>query len=196
MDYYKVYDFLYRKGYHKDLKNHGIKYVDYITDNYKFSSLLEIGCSQGMAVKKFIEKGIEGYGVDVSTTAIQESKTIGLSTCQVATAVELPFEDNKFDAVFSCDVLEHLIPEDAEQAIKEIKRVSKKYLFLKIAYGKEINMTWTNLLKKESEFKDIGNLHQTIRNRDWWFSRIEDDQWGFIESSFLKMLVFKKKGYN
>jgi len=193
MNYSEIYHFLYEKGYHGNLKNHGVQYVDYIVENYHFSSLLEIGCSQGVTVKKFQEKGIDSYGIDVSDVAIQEAKKMGLSVCQVGSVTNLPFESGVFDVVFSCDVLEHLIAPDVEKAIREIKRVSKKYLFLKIAYGKEKNMSWIEVLHRNPKYRNIKNLHQTVENKEWWLSKIVDEKWKFVESDFLNLMVFKQK---
>ena len=41
----------------------------------------------------------------------------------------LPFEDNSFDLVLCCEVLEHLPDDIYQDALKEIQRVSNEYIF-------------------------------------------------------------------
>ena len=48
----------------------------------------------------------------------------------VGSALDMPFEDNEFDVVLSCDVLEHIKKEDREVFIKECARVSKDLLVI------------------------------------------------------------------
>lgn len=196
MDYKKIYSFIYSRGYHKDLKNHGIKYVDYIVENYSFSTILEVGCSQGMAVKSFIEKGKYCKGIDVSSVAIKESEKTTEGNCIWGSVLNIPFKDKSFNAVFSSDVLEHLEPNDVPISIKEIKRVSTQYLFLKIAFGKEINTQWADLLQKTKGYANVKNLHLTVKNKNWWIDEIEDEEWEFIEDSFKNLMVFKQRKNN
>jgi ubiquinone/menaquinone biosynthesis C-methylase UbiE len=50
----------------------------------------------------------------------------------VADILHLPFEDNSFDVVVACQVLEHLPFEKLPQALKELKRVAKRYVLIDI----------------------------------------------------------------
>jgi 2-polyprenyl-3-methyl-5-hydroxy-6-metoxy-1,4-benzoquinol methylase len=51
----------------------------------------------------------------------------------VGLATAIPYPDKTFDTVVCLDVLEHLIPEDVEPALREMDRVSKGLLFLTAA---------------------------------------------------------------
>ncbi len=175
MNYKKLYDILYSEGYHiSKLKNMGLMFVDYICQKYNFNSILDVGCSQGLTVQEYQKKGKIAYGIDVSEIAINKSKELGIANCVTASVINIPFEDKKFDAVITCDVLEHLEKIDLKQAIDEIIRVTKKYLFIKVAIGPEKNRSFTNLLnKKYIEYKNLQNLHLTIMPLEEWVKLFE-----------------------
>ena len=60
--------------------------------------------------------------------------------------------------VFCTDVLEHVQEKDIHQALTELVRVSKKYIFCSIA-SVEAQM-----------FPDL-KLHQTVKPREWWLEQ-------------------------
>ena len=165
MNYKDLYEKLYRIGYHSKMKNHGANYVDYISQNYKFKRILDIGCSNGVAVHKFKKQRKESYGIDVAHIAIRYAaeKTL-VPNCIMADASDLPFKDGFFDAIFSCDVLEHLERRDVGKAISEMMRVCKGFLFIVIDCDVERNREWIQKAKKEfpADFARIENLHLTV----------------------------------
>jgi ubiquinone/menaquinone biosynthesis C-methylase UbiE len=48
---------------------------------------------------------------------------------------ELPFENNSFDTIAACEILEHLPFSDFEKTLEELKRVSKKHVVLSFPYS-------------------------------------------------------------
>lgn len=91
-----------------------------------FENILDIGCGQGICSQK-IALGLSHYtGIDISESLINratekyESPTVKF---QVADALDLPFDDESFDAVFSISVI-HLV-EDIDEVIYEMSRVLK-----------------------------------------------------------------------
>lgn len=89
---------------------------------------LEVGCGGGVLTMEIARMGFDTYGIDISENAIKQagfqSQKAGLEIqYQVASALDLPFEDASFDVVFCCDVLEHL--PSVSNAIAEIARVTK-----------------------------------------------------------------------
>jgi ubiquinone/menaquinone biosynthesis C-methylase UbiE len=108
---------------------------------------LDDGCGSGRytyALNKIGCKKI--WGVDISPNSIAfakhnndlKNKNVQFLTCSV---LELPFEDETFDFVFSNGVLHHTI--DTEQGLNEIYRVLKKdgkcWLYL---YGGKNSFFW------------------------------------------------------
>lgn len=72
--------------------------------------------------------------VDVSPTMLKRASTVsleGVSTdFRQGIAEELPFDDNHFDLVFCHALLKHLPPEAQAQVIKELARVTSKYVIV------------------------------------------------------------------
>ena len=64
--------------------------------------------------------------------AIERRKPICFT---VASATLLPFPSCSFDAIMSTDVLEHLEPGDVETAVRELSRVARRYLVLKVQHA-------------------------------------------------------------
>lgn len=176
MNYYKIYEKLYSIGYHSKQKNHGKRYVWKLANNYEFKTILDVGCSNGVAVYHFKKLGKRAYGLDVSEIAIRyANEKTGARNCLMASATDIPYRDKFFDAVFSCDVLEHLTPDDAKRAIDEIVRVARAYVFIKVDGEPEKNRTWIDegKVRWPKLFGGIDNLHLTTWPINKWQQEFE-----------------------
>lgn len=130
--YGRVYDRLYRWGYHADPGySHAKGLCEHLVSRYSFESVLDVGCALGWAVAFFRRQGKRAAGVDVSRIAVRRARELGLDV-QVGSATALPFADRSFDLLMSTDCFEHLRPQDAEPAVAEMCRVARSYLALKI----------------------------------------------------------------
>jgi len=87
--------------------------------------ILEIGKGNG-TVSDYLKK----LGFRVTTCDFDES----LEPDYVADIRKLPFSDNKFDGVLAYEILEHLPFEELPAALSELRRVTKKYVFLSLPY--------------------------------------------------------------
>ena len=91
--------------------------------------VLEIGLGQGADAEQIARRGGVFSGIDLTDEAVKRTrmrfslKDLPYSRIEQASALEMPFEDNSFDIVFSHGVLHH-IP-DVAAAEKEIYRVLK-----------------------------------------------------------------------
>ena len=194
MDYKYIYDKLYEIGYHDKGKNHGCNYIRYFINNYKFNRILEVGCSNGRAVRDMQKKGKGAYGIDISPIAIRyATEKYAVRNCIEGSACDIPFKDNFFDAVFSCDVLEHLAEEDAIRAIHEIHRVCTGYIFLKISPELEQNRSMLDKAKelKLKHFDNIENLHITVKPIEWWIEQITFCKRVYFEKNIGNLLIFR-----
>ena len=89
--------------------------------------VLEIGLGQGADSEQLIRRGARWTGIDLTPESVSRVKTrlelrkLPFEGLVNGSALEMPFEDNRFDLVYSFGVLHH-IP-DIGQAQREIHRV-------------------------------------------------------------------------
>lgn len=97
-------------------------------NNCKGKKVLEIGCGVGTDSVQFARGGAIVTGIDLTPSAIEIAKKrfklFGLKgDLRVSDAENLPFENNRFDLVYSFGVLHHT--PDTQKAINEVYRVLK-----------------------------------------------------------------------
>lgn len=90
--------------------------------------VLEVGCGGGILTESIAKMGFVTAGLDPSERSIECAKKHAVKEGLVITYLtgcgeKIPFQDNSFDAVFCCDVLEHV--RDLSKVISEIARVLK-----------------------------------------------------------------------
>jgi 2-polyprenyl-6-hydroxyphenyl methylase / 3-demethylubiquinone-9 3-methyltransferase len=90
---------------------------------------LEVGCGGGLLCEEIARLGFDATGLDPSGPSLRGAAAHalkgGLKIRYVkGTGESLPFPDDFYDAVFCCDVLEHV--RDLPAVISEISRVLKK----------------------------------------------------------------------
>jgi len=194
-NYFKAYEKLYEMGYHSKAKNHGKRYANYLMNNYKFKTVLDVGCSNGLAVNKFFRRKRKAYGIDVAHIAIRyAAEVFNTPNCILSSAMDTPFRDGFFDAVFSCDVLEHLTERDVFKALSEMHRITNKYLFLVLDCKPEGNREWIEKGKKQYPelFGEIENLHITIWDSHTWKKNIKSCGFDFVANE-KELYIFKKR---
>lgn len=100
--------------------------------DYRFKSVLEVGCNVGANVGMIAAQTNEDkstWGCDINENAlIQARKNEPSLNFVYASGLDLPFKDEFFDLVFTAGVLIHQTPETVEAMMQEIIRVSAKYV--------------------------------------------------------------------
>lgn len=99
----------------------------------KSEKILDVGCGEGVTLNRIqqLKLGKKLEGIDYSDEAIEiGKKTFPNLTLKKADIYSLPYKDNSFDLVLCNEVLEHL--EKPQDALKELIRVSNKYLLLSV----------------------------------------------------------------
>ncbi|WP_129668045.1 class I SAM-dependent methyltransferase [Phytoactinopolyspora endophytica] len=86
------------------------------------TTILEIGTGPGRDGEAFASVGLRYRGVDLSSGQAAEARSIGLDV-QVASALDLPFERDSFDAAWTMSTLMHLHTDGLPRALDEITRV-------------------------------------------------------------------------
>ena len=97
----------------------------------KDASFLEVGCNTGNQLILLQQMGYSNLsGVELQPYALEmaRARTQGIFLRQ-GSALALPYEDAAFDVVFTSGVLIHIAPVDLPQAMDEIHRCSRKYIW-------------------------------------------------------------------
>ena len=107
------------------------------------NSVLEVGCGPGRLIDLY--ENIENiYCVDFSKTMLtraeEKAKKLGFNKINFAnmSCQNLKFTNNYFNLVLTSNVLLHIPPEDINNAISEITRVTNRYILLVEFYNKNI----------------------------------------------------------
>ena len=114
--------------------------------------ILDIGCGMGALVRELLKQGADAYGMDVSPVAASHCENSTPGRFYAGSILSIPFRDDSFDTIISTDCLEHLAPDDVAQALREMHRVCRRNLFLRVATGPDRDGIW----------------HLTVAKRDWW----------------------------
>lgn len=86
-------------------------------------SVLDVGCGDGLLLRKLVEKGLTVHGIDISNVAVEKCRADNLQVTQVDfSSGVLPFPEKSFTQVIALDVLEHLY--DPQALLTELARVA------------------------------------------------------------------------
>jgi 2-polyprenyl-3-methyl-5-hydroxy-6-metoxy-1,4-benzoquinol methylase len=104
-------------------------------------NLLDVGCGNGIFCNYILEKNpqINITGLDRSNEALKHV----LSNKIVGDIINIPFKNNEFDCVTCLQVLEHLPIEAYKNALKELTRVSNKYIIISVPLNERIEKNVT-----------------------------------------------------
>ena len=90
-------------------------------------TVLDVGCARGLLVQALVAKGVDATGIDISEHAIETAHDDVRARLRVASAKD-PF-GQRYDLVSCIEVLEHMSPADAQQAIDTIAAATDLVLF-------------------------------------------------------------------
>lgn len=142
------------------------------------------------------------YCVDISQEALKkaESRLGSKGEYVKASLLDLPFDDNFFDASISLHTIYHIDKDLQEQAVRELIRVTKQNSKVVIIYSNPNSLSklaylpiklLKNLFKKTNKEKE---LYFYLHNRSWW-NRFKDDVefdivcWRFLTAYESKKLI-------
>ena len=99
------------------------KLAQHLTDRYTLvegSRILEVGCGRGEFLKGFIDCGLMGYGVDLSSATHRFYPEVEVRIADLERD-GIPYDDGFFDIVYSKSVIEHFYY--PESIVSEMFRV-------------------------------------------------------------------------
>lgn len=143
----KFYNYKWEKIYNNFLK---------LKKSVLKKKVLDIGCGWGQCLLYLKKKGLDCYGIDPSTKAINYCNKKGLKG-EVSNLSNLDiFKNIRFDFVIMNNVLEHL--RNPVETIKKINKILKKNGIIFIEVPNDFNT-----------FQLVGKKANKIKN-DWWVS--------------------------
>jgi SAM-dependent methyltransferase len=101
--------------------------ADRIQHDIQPQSVLDAGCAMGFLVECLRDRGIAAHGIDISAYAIEHVRADIRPYCWVGSVFEpLP---GTYDLIVCIEVLEHLAPQQCEQAVYHFSQASNDVLF-------------------------------------------------------------------
>lgn len=155
MNYREIYRDLYGKGYGNSAVQW--KYLPWFVSKCKGGKLLDIGCGRGLVSKRIAAAtGCSVIGIDIAAD---------ITGCGVIGDIRfMPFAGNSFDYCWSCDVLEHLKPNDVIVALTEIRRIMRPGGIAMLSVStRKAGTLWRG-----------HQIHETVRPRRWWAKNISN----------------------
>lgn len=94
-------------------------------------SILEVGANIGLELEFLRRAGFpELLGIEINEHAVAQAKKIHPAVRVVqGSGFSLPFPDASYDLVFTSGVLIHISPADIKDIIREVHRVSRRYIW-------------------------------------------------------------------
>lgn len=157
--------------------------------------ILEVGCNRGhnlVTLCKIFQEA-NAYGIEPNANALMIAKKLGPRTCVLRGDVfNIPFNDGYFDLVFTAGVLIHVNLADLAAAMREIDRVSSRYI-LAVEYfaEQETRVTYRgrdDLLWKRDFLKHYLDTlpHLSLVNKGHWRRGehgMDESDWWLLEKS-------------
>ncbi len=129
--------------------------------------VLDVGCGFGFLVSKMRKEKVQAWGIDVSKHALQHApKKVQPWLC-LKNVISTDFADDYFELATAFDVLEHLYIEEIYRAIKEINRITKKYILIRMPVPTHLAEPWI----ADVSFKSRDKGHISIYPWQFWIAR-------------------------
>jgi|GEM_PF-530368 len=153
-DYRKLYDDFWNQADGQRREHHGndATIVDQILSLCGGGRYLDVGCGMGGMVRALLRKGVDAHGVDIAQRPVQALSMVAPGRSHLGSLLDLPFPDESFDTLLCTHVLECLEESDVARALQELRRVTRRSLFLTIATTPDCDNRW----------------RRTVHGRDWW----------------------------
>ncbi len=105
-------------------------------DLFRPARVLDLGCAKGFQVLALRREGMEAWGIDISDYAVSEAPAEVEPYLKVEEYRKVHFPDGYFDLVLALEVLEHIPPTQIGEVVKELRRLTSRWVWASIpCYG-------------------------------------------------------------
>jgi ubiquinone/menaquinone biosynthesis C-methylase UbiE len=123
-------------------------------------SILDVGCGNGFITNE-LAKTFQVTGLDISEKSLQSVNAE--KVCASSSAI--PFANHSFDLVLASEILEHLTEEDFIKTLKELKRVTKKYIIIGVPNAENLDKTLIECEQCKFRYNRSYHLRSFDKNR-------------------------------
>jgi len=99
----------------------------------EIKSVLDVGCGAGIVSKELSKRFFRVISVDFAFNPLKQVRNAQI-LCAQGNACSLPFRDCAFDTVIATELIEHLSELERHQALKEIGRISQRFILMTVPY--------------------------------------------------------------
>lgn len=169
-----TYSYLYShaipgKGTYGSHNRRAGSFVAWIREHVKKgSTILDAGCGRGHIIRWLIADGYVAEGTEIADWLMKPGGDLyGMPVLRKSYGELSNIQSDSFDAVISCDVLEHLQSEtEVTDGMKNLARISKGPVLISTGGIKRV----TNPFRHLTPLKD---LHLVVRKKEWWLGVYE-----------------------
>lgn len=146
--------------------------------------MLSVGEGRGTFCAYAQDQDIIATGIDFSKWAIEHPYPRAKGLVELGDVRDLKFKDASFALVFASDIMEHIYMDDLPNAISEIQRVAKKWIFFNIGASMpddrsdDLIVVKTQLPPKDRLVTTVAG-HVTVKSEVWWREKLGGNGWKF-----------------
>ena len=146
----------------KSIQDELSKFIYHLTLGLGAKTVLEAGCNVGNNLSGF-PSSFDVHGIDMNEKALNGAR-VQYPTFHFdkGSITKMPYNDSQFDLVFTRGVLIHIDQNDMSSVIKELFRVSRKWI---------INLEYFGEDGKTIKWKRGDNLLWYRDMKKWWNNR-------------------------
>lgn len=142
---------------------------------------LDVGCAYGFVVDMFCSLGYEAYGVDISSYALSEGKSLGIANLLRGDGSNLPFRSGVFNLITCFETLEHLkSPEDALKGVYNL--LSPRGIIIVTTTLSRFNISPISYIITHVLARKPPELHASVKSLRGW-------RRAFLEIGFKQIMI-------
>jgi cytidyltransferase-like protein len=132
-----------------------------ITDTFKPTKAIDMGCGPGALMFLLQECGVEADGVDFSDASKEIAPKEVADRIKIGSIIDIALPSNAYDLVICREVFEHLTVLQVQKAVENLCRISSKYIYVTTRFHPEPQ----SLFDVTTEFH-VDPTHINCMNKD------------------------------